>query len=242
MVSLPTFLPGGMSRYPMAMALPFAYPWYVPLLARLKAHLKAEPFPRDAAHDLGHILRTATLAQTLALAEGADQAVCLAAALLHDLVYLPKNHRDSPKTAQMAAELVPSWCRETPGLEDKAEAVASAVASHSWSGGGKPLSLEAAVVQDADRLEALGAIGVARVFATGGSFNSGLWHPLDPFARNRDLNDKAWILDHFEKKLLKLSGLMKTATGQRLAEPRQRTMEAFLKALRLELDLEFRGN
>ncbi len=224
------------------MALHFAYPWYVPLLARLKAHLKTEPSPRDAAHDLGHILRTATLAQTLALAEGADQEVCLAAALLHDLVYLPKNHPDSPKTAQMAAELVPTWCRETPGLEDKAAAVASAVASHSWSGGGKPLSLEAAVVQDADRLEALGAIGVARVFATGGSFNSGLWHPLDPFARNRDLNDKAWILDHFEKKLLKLPGLMKTATGRQMAEPRQRTMEAFLQALRIEIDLEFRGN
>jgi uncharacterized protein len=142
----------------------------------------------------------------------------------------------------MAAALVPTWCRETPGLEDKAEAVASAVASHSWTGGGTPLSLEAAVVQDADRLEALGAIGVARVFATGGSFNAALWHPLDPWARNRDLNDKAWTLDHFEKKLLKLPGLMKTATGRRMAETRQRTMEDFLKALRIEIDLEFRGN
>jgi len=224
------------------MPLPFAYPWYVPLVARLKAHLAAEPAPRDAAHDLGHILRTATLAQTLAQAEGADQEICLAAALLHDLVYRPKNHPESSKTAQMAAELVPVWCRETPGLEDKAEAVASAVASHSWSGGVRPLSLEAAVVQDADRLEALGAIGVARVFATGGSFNAGLWHPLDPFARNRDLNDKAWTLDHFEKKLLKLPGLMKTATGRRLAEPRLRTMEAYLQALRIEIDVEFRGN
>ena len=106
---------------------------------------------------------------------------------------------------------------------------------HNWE-------VEAAVVQDADRLEALGAIGVARVFATGGSFNAGLWHPLDPFARNRDLNDKAWTLDHFEKKLLKLPGLMKTATGRRLAEPRLRTMEAYLQALRIEIDVEFRGN
>ena len=224
------------------MATPFAFPWYVPLIARLKAHLAAEPAPRDAAHDLGHILRTATLAQTLALAEGADQEVCLAAALLHDLVYRPKNHPESSKTAAMAAELVPLWCAETPGLEAKAEAVAAAVASHSWSGVGKPLSLEAAVVQDADRLEALGAIGVARVFATGGSFGAGLWHPLDPFARNRDLNDKAWTLDHFEKKLQKLPALMKTPTGRRMAEAREATMEVFLKALRLELDVEFRGN
>jgi uncharacterized protein len=222
------------------MATPFAFPWYVPLIARLKAHLAAEPAVRDAAHDLGHILRTATLAQNLALEEGADQEVCLAAALLHDLVYLPKNHPQSSKTAQMAAELVPIWCRETPGLEDKAEAVAAAVASHSWSGGGRPTTLEAAVVQDADRLEALGAIGVARVFATGGSFGSALWHPLDPWARNRDLNDKAWTLDHFEKKLLKLVGLMKTPAGRRLGEARQRTMEAYLEALRLEINLDFR--
>jgi len=220
------------------MATPFAFPWYVPLIARLKAHLAAEPAPRDAAHDLGHILRTATLAQTLALAEGADQEVCLAAALLHDLVYRPKNHPESSKTAAMAAELVPLWCAETPGLEAKAEAVAAAVASHSWSGGGTPASLEAAVVQDADRLEALGAVGVARVFATGASFGAQLWHPEDPWAEDRPLDDKAWSLDHFERKLLKLQADMKTRSGRDLANDRQRTMLTYLAALRSELGTE----
>ncbi|MBI1754317.1 MAG: HD domain-containing protein [Acidobacteria bacterium] len=217
----------------MSHALPF--PWFEPLLARLREHLAAEPFTRDAAHDLGHILRTARLAQSLAGEEGADVETCVASALLHDLVYRPKNHPESPLTAQMAAELVPQWCRETAGLESRAGAVASAVESHSWSGGGTPATLEAAVVQDADRLEALGAIGVARVFATGASFGAGLWHPLDPWAEDRGLDDKAWSLDHFEKKLLKLAAGMKTASGQRRAAERERTMLAYLAALRSEL-------
>jgi uncharacterized protein len=217
------------------MTAAFPFPWADPLLKRLRHHLSDEPFRRDAAHDLGHILRVARLAHRLALDEGADPDICVAAALLHDLVYRPKNHPESPLTAQMAADLVPLWCRETPGLEDRAGAVSAAVASHSWSGGGTPASLEAAVVQDADRLEALGAIGIARVFATGASFGAGLWHPEDPWADGRDLDDKAWSLDHFERKLLKLAEGMKTPSGRRLAVARERTMHAYLEALRAEL-------
>ena len=213
----------------------FPFPWFEPLLARLRSHLSAEPFHRDAAHDLGHILRVARLAGRLAEEEGADPDVCVAGALLHDLVYRPKNHPESPCTAQMASELVPHWCTETPGLESRAAAISAAVASHSWSGGGIPATLEAAVVQDADRLEALGAIGVARVFATGASFGAGLWHPEDPWARDRELDDKVWSLDHFERKLLKLAGDLKTAAGQRLAAARQAAMLAYLEALRAEL-------
>jgi len=220
------------------MTVTFPFPWAELLLTRLRNHLADEPFRRDAAHDLGHILRVARLAMELAAAEGADPDTCVAAALLHDLVYRPKNHPESPLTAQMAADLVPRWCRETPGLEARAEAVSSAVASHSWSGGGTPGSLEAAVVQDADRLEALGAIGIARVFATGASFGAGLWHPEDPWGDARDLDDKAWSLDHFERKLLKLADGMKTPAGQRLAQDRQRTLLAYLEALRAELSAE----
>jgi uncharacterized protein len=216
----------------------FPFPWFEPLLARLRQHLSSEPFTRDAAHELGHILRVARLSHRLAREEGADPEVCVAGALLHDLVYRPKNHPESPQTAQMAADLIPCWCRETAGLEGRAGAIAAAVASHSWSGGGMPASLEAAVVQDADRLEALGAIGVARVFATGASFGAGLWHPEDPWAEGRELDDKTWSLDHFERKLLKLEADMKTAAGRRLAVDRQCAMLAYLKALRSELSVD----
>jgi uncharacterized protein len=213
----------------------FPFPWTRPLLTRLREHIASEPFTRDAAHDLGHMLRVARLALRLAEAEGADAEVCVAAGLLHDLVFRPKNHPESPLTAQLAAELVPRWCEATAGLETRATAIAAAVASHSWSGGGTPATLEAAVVQDADRLEALGAIGVARVFATGASFGAGLWHPEDPWGEARALDDKAWSLDHFARKLLKLAAEMKTRSGRDLAESRQGPMLAYLEALRAEL-------
>jgi uncharacterized protein len=213
----------------------FPFPWFEPLLARLRGHFATEPFPRDAAHDLGHILRVARLAHQLARSEGADPEVCVAGALLHDLVYRPKNHPESPQTAGMAADLALRWCQETAGLDTRAQGIAATVASHSWSGGGAPASLEAAVVQDADRLEALGAIGVARVFATGASFGAELWHPEDPWAEGRELDDKTWSLDHFKRKLLRLEADMKTTAGRRLAGDRQRAMLAYLEALRKEL-------
>lgn len=208
--------------------------WQPRLQERLRVHFAQGP-PRDGAHDLGHVLRVARLAKEIAAEEGADPDTCVAGALLHDLVYLPKNHPDSARTAALAAALVPEWCAFDAGLSAKAGAIAHCVAAHSFSGGVPARTLEARVVQDADRLEALGAIGIARAFATGGSFGGGLWHPEDPWAEGRDLDDKAWSLDHFPRKLLKLSAALHTAAGRRRAEARQRVMLAFLADLRGEL-------
>jgi uncharacterized protein len=212
------------------------YPWFPPLVARLRAHVAAEPFPRDGAHDVAHALRVASLAERLAREECADTEVCVVGALLHDLVYRPKNHPESADTARMAAEVAPDWCAGA-GLAAKSAAVAHAILTHSWSGGGAPGSLEARIVQDADRLEALGAIGIARVFATGGSFHSALWHPDDPFAEGRELDDKRYTLDHFFRKLLKLADAMQTPSGRRLAVERQRVLLDYLATLREELAL-----
>ena len=209
--------------------------WFKELLGRLEAHFAAEPFERDGAHDLAHILRVARLADRIAGAEGADREVAVAGALLHDLVYRPKNHPESPRTAELSAALARAWCAEIPALAPKADRIVHAIEAHSWSGQAEAETLEARVVQDADRLEAIGAIGIARVFATGASFRSKLWHPGDPWAEDRDLDDKAYTLDHFFKKLLKLSERMTTAEGRRLAEARQRAMLAYLDALRAEL-------
>jgi uncharacterized protein len=209
--------------------------WYPALVAKLEAHLASEPDPRDGAHDLAHILRVARLAGGIAEAEGADLDVAIAGALLHDLVYRPKNHPESPRTAELSAELAAAWCAEIPALAPKADAIVHTIAAHSWSGATDAETLEARVVQDADRLEALGAIGIARVFATGASFHSELWHPADPWAEHREPDDKAYTLDHFFKKLMKLAGRMTTREGRRLAEARQRTLLAFLDALRAEL-------
>jgi len=212
-------------------ALP--YPWAAGLLDRLGERFALEA--RDGAHDLAHCLRVARLARAIAVEEGADPEACVAAALLHDLVYLPKNHPDSSRTAGLGAALALDWCRVIPDLAGRAELIAGAVASHSFSAGIPPASPEGAVLQDADRLEALGAIGLARVFATGGAMGAGLWHPADPWAGARPLDDKRWSLDHFQTKLLKLKDGMNTAAGRRMAGARDQVLRDFLAALEAEL-------
>ncbi|MBK8792160.1 MAG: HD domain-containing protein [Holophaga sp.] len=212
-------------------ALPF--PWMAPLVARLRLRFAEEA--RDGAHDLSHALRVAHNAYLLALEAQADSECCVAAALLHDLVYLPKNHPDSPRTGALGAELARTWCLEIPELAAKAEAIVAAIATHSFSSGAQAVSLEGAVLQDADRLEAIGAIGLARCFATGGAMGAALWHAEDPWGANRALDDKRFSLDHFELKLLKLAAAMNTEAGRRLAEARHRVLTTFLAALREEL-------
>ena len=129
----------------------------------------------------------------------------------------------------------PGLCAGLPKVDGKSERIAECIVTHSFSGGGIAASLEARIVQDADRMEAIGAVGIARVFATGASFGAALWHPKDPFAEHRELDDKAYSLDHFERKLMKLSAGMNTKTGKRMAEERQNTLLDFLQALRREL-------
>jgi len=209
------------------------YPWQPGLVEQLARRFAQEA--RDGAHGLAHCLRVARQARALALEAGADPEACTAAALLHDLVYLPKNHPDSHRTAELAGGLALDWCRAIPALAARAELIAGAVATHSFSGGRRPDSLEGAVLQDADRLEALGAIGLARVFATGGAMGAGMWDAGDPWAAGRPLDDKRWSLDHFPAKLLKLKDGMNTAAGRRLAESRDRVLRDFLAALASEL-------
>ena len=96
-------------------------------------------------------------------------------------------------------------------------------------------TVEAGVVQDADRLDALGAIGITRCLLTGGSMGSGIYHPDDPFCSERTPDDKAWMVDHFYAKLFRLPATMQTAAGKAEAERRVAMMEAFLEALGREV-------
>jgi len=221
-------------RYAEGMAEhPVPFPWADPLVVRLRARFEAEA--RDGAHDLSHALRVARNAHRLAEAAHANSEICVAAALLHDLVYLPKNHPDSPRTSALGAEEARAWCLAIPELAPNAQAIAAAIATHGFSSGAKATTPEGAVLQDADRLEAIGAIGLARCFATGGAMGAAMWHAQDPWGEQRSLDDKRFSLDHFEQKLLKLATAMNTEAGRRLAESRHQVLTGFLEALRMEL-------
>lgn len=182
----------------------------------------------DGAHDLNHLHRVWQSAQQLLAANpAADAQVVLAACYLHDLVNLAKDHPERHLASQQAAELA---CRQLAAMAfptTKLAAVGHAIAAHSFSAGIEPQSLEAKIVQDADRLDALGTVGLARLFYTAGRLGSALAHPDDPLSQRRPLDDKAYALDHIAVKLATLPATMQTAAGRRLGEERLCWLEAF---------------
>lgn len=190
------------------------------------------------SHDLSHVERVLRTAERLAEREGADRDVCRAAALLHELVNLPKNHPDSARSGDLCAEAA-ARLLEGAGAEARfVERVAAAIRDHAFSKGVVPDTLEGKILQDADRLDAIGAIGVARCVATAAEMGSRLYDPGDPRARARPLDDKAFALDHFERKLFRIPALLHTASARALAEERVAFMRAFVAQLGREVGFE----
>jgi uncharacterized protein len=189
----------------------------------------------DAAHDLAHVRRVVAAAKRLTHAEGARLDVVLPAAWLHDCVIISKDHPERHRASSLAAEAAVAFLRDAGYPTDLLPAVAHAVEAHSFSAGVEPQTVEAAVVQDADRLDALGAIGIARTFAVGGALGAALYNPADPFPTDRSPDDRSFVVDHFYAKLLGLADTMRTAAGRAEAERRTDFLRAFLDQLRAEI-------
>jgi uncharacterized protein len=113
--------------------------------------------------------------------------------------------------------------------------VRHAIEAHSYSAGIAPRTVEAKVVQDADRLDALGAIGLARCIAVGAALGRPVYESRDPFCREREPDDRGASVDHFYTKLLKLAATMQTAAGRREAGRRTAFLHAFLAQLESEI-------
>jgi uncharacterized protein len=185
----------------------------------------------DAAHDLQHLRRVWASAQTLlARAPDADALVVMAACFLHDLLNLPKNSPDRAQASRRSAQLARHQLAWLGFPADKLDAVAHAIEAHSYSAAIVPASLEAQIVQDADRIDALGAVGLARMFSISGQLGRALAHPTDPLALYRPRDDLAYALDHIEEKLAKLPAMMQTGAGRAVAEERLALMLAFRDA------------
>ena len=192
----------------------------------------------DGAHDVGHVQRVVAMALRLAQAEpAADRLVVLAAACLHDIVNLPKDHPHRAEASRLAAAEAVQRLTDMGFPPEKLSAVAHAIHAHSFSAGIAPQTIEAQIVQDADRLEALGAIGAARAFYVSGLMRQAILHPTDPLAQQRPLDDAAWALDHFEKKLFRVAETMQTAEARRIAANRV----DFLRQMRQRLADEAQG-
>ncbi len=213
----------------------------------------------DLAHGWEHIERVYRLALFIAEQEGAEPFIVGMAALMHDLGHAVANvslatdvtdatdvslvadggaqkvkehHADS--SVKLARELM---IRYGVAAEEQ-EAILHAIVAHSFSKGVEPRTLEACIVRDADRIDALGAIGIMRWAATGAvrfTRESRTYHPDDPMGKEHQLDDTRYALDHFALKLLRLQETMLTATGRALAQRRTAFMLAYLEEFQHEL-------
>lgn len=202
---------------------------------RLETWLLEHHICDDGAHDLSHFRRVWRTAQALNESHGADEDVLVAAAYLHDIVALRKDHPERHLSSRMAATKAAEILEELGFPQDKIPAVRHAIEAHSFSAKIPAESLEARIIQDADRMEALGAIGLARVFYTSGRMQRELFDPEDPLAQHRPLDDIRFGLDHFFVKLYGLVDTMQTEAGRRMAAERRTVLERYVEDLLREL-------
>lgn len=182
----------------------------------------------DGSHDTSHLQRVWKNAAAIQAEEGGDAEVLFAATLLHDCVSVEKNSPLRAQASRLSAEKAARVLASFGWPDAKVQAAAHAVEAHSFSAGVTPATLEAKTLQDADRLDAIGMLGVARCFYVAGRMGRALYDPADPHAAQRPLDDTAYTLDHFHTKLLKLASGFQTATGARLAKIRHDRLQRFL--------------
>jgi uncharacterized protein len=187
----------------------------------------------DAAHDFDHVLRVLALAERIGQAEGADLEIVRAAALLHDVARADEEG-SSTCHAQAGAQRAREILQGHP--PEKVEAVAQAIATHRFREKSIPQTLEAQVLYDADKLDAMGAIGVARAYAISGQARQRLWGPVPADYRGEAQGTPEHTAVHeFVFKLSRLKGTLFTPTAKAIAAERHRYMVKFFARLEREV-------
>jgi uncharacterized protein len=191
----------------------------------------------DPAHDFEHTLRVYKNAQKICKKEKVNEKLVLSAVLLHDLVSYPKSDKRSKTSSIKSAKKSKQILEKLDFSKEEITIISDAIRDHSFSQNKIPKTLEGKILQDADRLDALGAIGIARVFATGGSLKRPFYNINDPFCKKRTPDDHTWTVDHFFAKLLKLESLMNTKSGKAEAKKRTKIIKEFLNQLKQEISI-----
>ncbi|MDP2598621.1 MAG: HD domain-containing protein [Candidatus Liptonbacteria bacterium] len=190
----------------------------------------------DPSHDFHHILRVLNLAVQIAKRERADMDVVIPAALFHDVVVYRKDTKkskmESDESAQIAGKILDDI---TSYPKQKIDKVLTCIRQCSFSKGITPSLLEAKILQDADRLEATGAISIMRTFSSGGQMKRPFYDPHDPF-RTKSVSEKFGpSLDLFYQRLLRVEKTMHTNWAKKIARRRTRFLKTFLSELKTEL-------
>lgn len=186
----------------------------------------------DPSHDILHIRRVVATALDLAVKEGADVNVVLPAAYFHDFVTVPKNDPRRSMASRLSGDAAVEYLKSVGYPAQYLDNIRHSIAAHSFSANIACETIEAKVVQDADRLDSLGAIGIARTFSTNALMGTPYYCEKDPLAVTRTPDDKKYALDHFAIKLLKLADTLKTDSAR--AEGQRRT--AFMREFTLQFE------
>ena len=189
----------------------------------------------DPAHDFDHVMRVYNNAQKIVKKEKANQKLVLSAVLLHDIVSYPKSSKRSKFSSIDSAKKSKIILKKHGFSNEEIIIISNAIAEHSFAQNKVPQTIEGKILQDADRLDALGAIGIARVFATSGSLNRPFYNIDDPFCNKRNPDDDLWAVDHFFNKLVKLESMMNTRFGKIEAKKRTKVLKEFLKQMKNEI-------
>ena len=189
----------------------------------------------DAAHDVLHIKRVLKNSLYLTEIEHVNPWITVPAACLHDCVPVAKDSSLRSQGSRLAAAAAVDFLTSVAFPAELLDDVYHAIEAHSYSARIQPRTREARVVQDADRLDSLGAIGIARCLLVGGRLDRPLCDPDDPFCDQRSPDDASYTLDHFYAKLLKLPATMQTPAGRAEAERRADLMRRYLDDLRQEI-------
>ncbi|MGE3610402.1 MAG: HD domain-containing protein [Bacteriovoracaceae bacterium] len=191
----------------------------------------------DPSHDWSHILRVVSTAQLLASKEKAILDIVSAGALCHDLINLPKDHPESKMSSSLSAKEAHTPLKECGFSDEEITQIQICIVQHSFSRGIKPTTLESAIVQDADRLDTLGSIGILRCATVCTKMNGQYYDPNDILSHHRPLDDKKFMLDHYFVKIFKLPDLMNTQAAKEEARLRVEFMQMFINELKREITL-----
>jgi uncharacterized protein len=189
----------------------------------------------DPAHDFKHIMRVCKNVKKIANHENVNLRLVLTAALLHDIVSFPKSDKRSKTSSLKSAQKAKRILEKYNYAENEIMIIIDAIADHSFSRNKTPKTIEGKILQDADRLDAIGAIGIARTFSVGGAENRPIYNVTDPFCHIRPPDDKRWTVDHFYRKLLILEKKMNTKFAKKEARRRTKILKEFLIELRREI-------
>jgi len=190
----------------------------------------------DPSHDINHALRVLAISEKIAAAEKANFDIIVPSAIFHDVISYPKNHRKRLHSSKESAEFTKRILKSIKSFpKDKIGKVYESINHCSFTKGLKPNFLEGKVLQDADSIEATGAISIMRTFSSAGMMNKTFYDVSDPFCKKRKPDDNKYALDLFFTRLLVVQSRLHTKTAKNIVKKRVGFLKVFLKELRVEL-------